>query len=202
MNMDKIIDKIDELAKTHAIHPAWGLNHCIRVKELAMRIAEKEGMKIDLDVLYIAAILHDFGAYPAFRKENKNHSDSSAEFAERQLKEYGLEEEKIKRIVCAISGHMFDATPDISSNEAVVLHDADVLDFLGAIGISRIYSIIGIDDWAKDMDEAHKLLENFRVSLPSKLITKTAKEIAAIRVAEMDVFFSQLDAESNGGKHK
>lgn len=181
-NTENLIREIETLTNNAAIHPAWGIAHCQRVEELAKEIARKEGKNIDGVCLHIAALLHDFGAYPKYRKEGMDHAERSVEFAGEELQRIGYAEDKIHLVQAIIAGHMFYAEPDKTISEAVVFHDADILDFLGMIGIARIYSIIGIDDWAKNMKEAYDLLWKFRNELPAKVITQAAKNLADERV--------------------
>lgn len=199
--MENLTKEIEALAKNAAIHPAWGIAHCNRVEELTKEIAREDGKNIDVECLHIAALLHDFGAYSEYRKEGMDHAERSVEFAVEELQKRGCAEDKIQLVQAIIAGHMFYAEPDKTIFEAVVFHDADILDFLGMIGIARVYSIIGIDDWAKNMTEAYELLWKFRNELPAKIITQTAKNLAGERVAEMDTFFSKLDSETFGKKY-
>jgi hypothetical protein len=34
----------------------------------------------------------------------------------------------------------------------VIFHDADTLDFMGAIGVTRLLSIVGLDDWTPGLE--------------------------------------------------
>ncbi|MFH1564784.1 MAG: HD domain-containing protein [bacterium] len=201
INTENLIREIETLASNVAIHPAWGIAHCGRVEELAKEIARKEGKDIDVACLRVAALLHDFGAYPKYRKEGIDHAERSVEVAEEELQKRAFAEDKVRLVKTIIAGHMFYSEPDKTILEAVVFHDADILDFLGMIGIARVYSIIGIDDWAKNMTEAYDLLWKFKNELPAKIITQTAKNLADERVSEMDTFFTKLDSETFGKKY-
>jgi len=68
---------------------------------------------------------------------------------------------------------------------------------MGTIGITRILSIVGIDDWTPDLKSAIKLIERFSKELSQSLVTKKAQEIGQIRKKEMDVFFKNLASQTN-----
>jgi len=195
------VASVESLALRVAIHPAWGWHHCARVESLANRIAKDEGLKVDSDLLHVAALLHDFGTYPQYGKANVDHADSSVEFAEGFLAKAGMPADRVDTVLAVIRGHMFYAKPDKNVPEAVAFHDADALDFLGFVGITRIYAVVEKDDWAKDMAGALATIKEFRTGLPPSLLTKAAREIAATRIAEMDVFVSALESETDGGRH-
>ena len=94
-----------------------------------------------------------------------------------------------------IRGHMFYANPT-SQIEAIIFHDADVLDFMGAIGVARLLSIVGLDDWTPDLKSAIELIQRFSQELPGKLHTTQAQQMGKIRRAEMEAFLTALSNET------
>jgi len=92
---------------------------------------------------------------------------------------------------------MYDQAPS-KAIEAVVFHDADTLEFLGVIGITRILSIVGLDDWTPDLKSAVGLIRRFSQELPEKLVTPLAKESGLKRKWEMQDFLRLLESESFG----
>jgi len=82
---------------------------------------------------------------------------------------------------------------------ATVLNDADTLDFLGVIGVTRILSLTSRHPWASDLQTALATLENFSIELPAALRTKSAQEIGHTRVTEMRELLSTLKNESFDG---
>lgn len=82
--------------------------------------------------------------------------------------------------------------------EAIVLHDADSLDFLGDIGAARMISLTG--EKAPSFASAVKQLRKFLTGIPPRLRTKAARRIGAQRTAELRAFLNGLDAETFGGK--
>lgn len=185
MYRERIQQRIEQIGG----HPAWGLAHCQRVYELAMQLG---GDRVDEEIIYAAAMTHDFGAYPEYREEGTDHAVRSTVVVRAFLNEVGFPADKIDRVIETIRGHMFYDSPDESLLEAVVFHDADVLDFMGTIGTARLISIVGLDDWAKTLPDAIALIEQFSDDLPDKVYTDTAKEMAGQRAQEMKDFLATL----------
>ncbi len=177
-------------------HTAWGTAHYKRVYEMAIHIARIENKAIDEEALFAAALIHDMGAFKPYKDPEKDHADRSAELCREVLLEKGFPESKMPLVEDIISHHMYYSSAG-KSYEAIIFRDADILDFLGAVGITRILSITGFDNWAPDLISAVKLLEEFYEELPGKLITNEAKKIGEDRKLEMEYFIKQLKLETN-----
>ena len=177
-------------------HPAWGFSHFTRVYEMSLNIAEKQGIEVDQDAIFAASYLHDMGAFEPYRQENIDHADSAVDSCEEVLNSIGFPVEKIPSVKDIIKSHMYYATPS-NQKESIIFRDADILDFLGIIGITRILSIVGIDDWAPDLKSAIKLIKTFQKNLPEKLYTEQAKVISNKRQMEIQEFLDHLSEETN-----
>jgi len=180
-------------------HSAWGFSHSERDYLLASRLAAESKLTIDTDVLFAAAFLHDVGAFDAFRKDGVDHTDRAAELVPDILNGAGFPAAKVKAVQDAVANHMYYRA-NAGGPEAIVLHDADTLDFLGSIGIARILSLTTRHRWATDLATAAKTLEGFNTDLPPKLMTNAAKRIAPARVAESKAFLESLKAETEDGR--
>jgi uncharacterized protein len=180
-------------------HSAWGVSHSERDYLLAARLAAESKLEIDTDVLFAAAFLHDVGAFEAFRKDGVDHTDRAADLVPDILKDAGFPLDKVAKVQDAVRNHMYYRA-DAKFSESVVLHDADTLDFLGIIGVSRILSLTTRHRWATDLATAAKTLDGFNTDLPPKLMTNAAKKIAPARVAESKAFLDALKAETEDGK--
>ena len=131
--------------------------------------------------------------------EGVDHTERAAQVAGDVLKSAGFPMEKLPRVQGAMRSHMFYSQVE-SSNEARVLHDADTLDFLGDIGVARIFSVTSRHRWATTLPDAVATLEKFKRELPARLVTESARKRAVGRVAEMEQFLHVLKTESYDGK--
>ena len=180
-------------------HPAWGVSHCRRVYDLAVQLGDSSGAgaSVDKDALFAAAYVHDLGAFAPYRREGVDHAERSVEVAAEILVAAGFGAPKVPLVQEIVRGHMYYAEP-AALPEAVYFHDADVLDFMGAVGIARLLSIVGRDDWTPDLPAAIALIDRFRRELPGRLHTEVARRIGEERQREMDAFVAALAAETHG----
>lgn len=183
-----------EQAHDHFKHPGWGWRHSERNYLLGATLAATDGLAIDADVLFAAAFLHDWGGIEPFAVAGMDHAARSVELAEPFLTEAGFPMEKFPAVRAAILGHMYDKEPD--GSEAVVLHDADALDFLGALGAARMLAATGD---APDYDLALRRIERFAADIPPRLKTAAAQEMAGPRVAAMTDFLAEVRRETPQG---
>jgi HD superfamily phosphodiesterase len=177
-------------------HPAWGFSHLQRVHDMALRLAKEEGTPIDEEVIFAAAFLHDVGALEPYKKIGVEHAVRSAEFCEEVLQPMGFPEEKVAVTRDVILGHMFYVSPELKE-DVIVFRDADILDYLGYIGIARMLAMVKHDDWTPDMGSAIALIKSISAELPQELYTASAKTIGQKRALEMEIFLKGLSAETN-----
>ena len=100
-------------------------------------------------------------------------------------------------VQAAERGHMYYSDPG-TAPEAIVLHDADSLDFLGDIGAARMISLTGAS--AESFARAVKTLRTFLHDIPPRLNTKTAQAMGAQRAAELQKFLDALNAQTFDGQ--
>ena len=177
-------------------HPGWGIAHSQRIYELALKLAEQQEVNVDEDALLAAAYLHDVGALEPYGQASADPVEQSAAFAEQMLAPTGFPSHKIPLVKEIILEHTSYADPP-TSIEATVFRDADILDFLGAIGVARLLSVVGIDDRTPSMKDAISLIQRFSQELPDKLRTRPAKRIGKVRQAEMMSFLAALSNETD-----
>ena len=187
---------IYELARAKFRHPAWGWQHSERDYRLALEVAQGDHLTVDNDVLFAAAFLHDMAAFPPYEKKGMEHGDRAAETSEAVLREAGFPMAKFPAVQAAERGHMYYSVAG-PVPEAIALHDADSLDFLGMMGAVRILALTG--EAKPDATGAVKTLRSFLRDIPPKLITNTAKKLGAQRAAELMTFLDRLQAESYDG---
>jgi uncharacterized protein len=98
----------------------YGWPHVQRVLRLCVGLAELEKCYVDMDVLRVAALLHDVAK--CLEKENPqiDHGVVGAEMAEAFLKKIGFSESKVRLVCHAIRVHTHSEEP--KSTEAKILH--------------------------------------------------------------------------------
>ena len=188
-----------------AIHD---FDHVLRVLALAERLAHEEGA--DLEIVRTATLLHDVARgrvdYPT-----TDHAQAGAEFARRFL--VGHPPEKVEAVVHAIAAHRFRSAPAPQTPEARVLHDADKLDAIGAIGVARAFAFGGHKGqrlWAEVPRDYQETPENSRehtpvheyhfklVKIKERLLTESARRLAEERHSYMVDFYARLNREVRG----
>jgi uncharacterized protein len=183
-------------ARKSFAHPAWGWQHGERNYRIGLELAEGDGLRVDRDVLFAACMLHDMAAFPPYRAKGE-HGDVAARESESILRKAGFPMAKFARVQAAMRGHMYYGNPG-SDPAAIVLHDADSLDFLGAIGAVRTIALTG-ESSASAADEI-ATLRGFIHDIPPRLITRTAKRLGAQRVSELQTLLDAYERESFGGR--
>jgi len=187
--------KLLEITKNFK-HPAWGISHFKRVYDLTLELANAQQVNIDEEAIFAAAYLHDIGAFEPYRQEGKDHSDVAIQNCDQILNSIEFPSKKIPLVKEIIKSHMFNAKVG-ESIESKIFHDADTLDFLGIIGITRLLSIVGKEDWTPNLKSSINLIEKFCKELPQNLHTEKAKEIGIIRQKEMIEYLDTLGKETN-----
>ena len=188
--------------KDNLEHSAWGLAHAERDYLLAKDLAENSDLEVDDDVLFASAFLHDMGGFKPFQKDGVDHADRSAELCHLILEPTDFPKTKIESVRKAIVAHSYYTDKEPMTNEAKVLHDADCLDFLGAIGVARILSITGQEPFTPNIAASLKLIESLAQAVPGSIKSgEYAEEMAQERLSEMNAFVAQLKKESFGGEH-
>lgn len=184
-------DSVRVLNEQHFHHTAWGTAHSRRDYDLARALADSEHLAYDDDVLYAAAYLHDIAAFAPWAKQSVDHQDRGAQLMDSVLTGYGFPPEKIGRVKDAIRTHMPTRSPG-SAVESRLLHDADGLDWLGAIGIARILSLVDAAGGKPDFAWAVQRLRDDATTVPATMSTPTAKREATRRAATSIAFLDEL----------
>lgn len=187
---DGVMVRVGEL-----LHPAWGPEHCRRLYDTCQRIVEAEGIEVDDDVLFAVAWLHDVGTFGQFSCDAEDPPTCAARAAESMLPQTGFPAEKVELVARIIREHSFEGeTRD--TPEARVLRDADMLEFMGAIGLVRLLSIVESEEWVPDPRSAITLAIQFNQDLPDKLMYATSRRIGEDRVVEAMEFIGSLAEET------
>jgi HD superfamily phosphodiesterase len=176
-------------------HSAWGYAHSTRDYSLALELAAADHKTLDDDVLFAAAYLHDMAAFAPWEKQGVDHADEAARIVDSVLKGTDFPMARLDAVRAAIRTHMYDREP--LSPEALYLHDADALDWLGAIGIARILALVGTNE-APDLPAAIKMIKDNLAQVPSRVLSPAGRARLPARTAEVQEFLKDLGRESDG----
>jgi len=185
---------VRSFAQQHLKHPAWGASHSLRDYELARALAAEDHVTLDDDVLYAAACLHDVAAFAPWKKPGVDHQDEAALIVADLLQGTGFPMAKIDAVRGAIRTHMYPRDPQ--GPEALYLHDADALDWLGAIGVARIFGLVDPNGGKPDGPEAVKMLQDNLAKVPERILSPAGQAHRKERVRELQAFLKELGAES------
>lgn len=191
---EQVVNYIREAAR-----PVDKFGHQPRLYRLACQLAETE--PFDDDVLFAAAWMHDLGVFLGHRPEDLaelarwNHVPYTVEKTAQLLSAWGFPKEKIEPVAAAIRTHQPLDQP--TSFEAILLHDADILEQLGAIGILRAVVKVGRDTRYPSYSQVRPVLERALAELPEKLHLSSARRAAEPRLETLNAFLTSLTAEAD-----
>ncbi len=170
---------------------AHDLEHALRVREWGRKLAQEEGA--DTTIIELAALLHDIGRSGAVEK---THAESSAGLAVNILQKGGYPEDIVGAVKEAIICHSREAGHEPNTLEAKILYDADKLDFVGAIGLGRLFTWAGVQGWNLVGENSCEAFYKERIcGYKDHLFTKSAKAYFDPLFLYMEGFWQELHAE-------
>ena len=179
--------------------PVDKFSHQPRLYALACELAD--GRPVDDDILYAACWLHDLGVFIGHRPEDPallatwdNVAYAIAQTPPLLLR-LGFPADKIPAVQAAIRDHHPQARP--TTIEAILLHDADLLELLGAVGLLRTIGKVGRDTRYQTFADLLPVLEGYSW-LETQLLSEAARRLAVPRLALLRQFLQQAREESQG----
>ena len=162
--------------------------HTLRVYHNAVRIAEKEA-NCSLEIVSLAALLHDADDHKLFRTENNANARAF-------LEETGMVQEEIEQIIQAVNSVSFSRNrgKHPPTAEGMIVQDADRLDAIGAIGIARTFAYGR--EHGRSIEASVRHFYEKLLLLKEELNTETAREIAEKRHAFLLAFLEELASET------
>lgn len=188
-------------------------SHLYRVTRLALALAQEwaqlEEMRLDLDVLEAACWLHESGA--GLQDEGETVAQASARLADESLRNAGLDE--LVWPVCELLLTNDPAAGRIPEAPAgQLLHDASLLDELGAFGLLRTMITSSPqpprmhhleDPGASDRTTEpeifilDKILDRL-LSTPGKMLTPVGEQLAKARLEWLHGMYLAMVLEASG----
>ena len=214
--MDKTFEKIFLEAKKHFNNSrgSHDFSHVERVLKMALHIGKKAGA--NLEILKLAAILHDVERQNEDKIKGKiDHAISGAETAKEILRKYNYKENIIAAVYHCIATHRFRNELKPKTLEAKILFDADKLDSIGAVGIGRAFlfagenkaklhnshkkdsEIIQTKEYSKEDTAYREYLVKLRY-IKNRLLTPEGRRLAKERHDFMVEFFKRMKQEMEG----
>ncbi|HHF3110734.1 HD domain-containing protein [Vibrio diabolicus] len=189
------------------VDAAHDISHVQRVVNTAKKLAVEEGA--DLSIVLPAAYLHDCFTYPKDHPNRKQSSIIAAKKAVAFLESIDYPQQYHDAIAHAIEAHSFSANIRPNTLEAKVVQDADRLDALGAIGVTRciqvstefdaqLYDDKDIFAQQRELDDKQFTLDHFQTKLfkiAETMNTESARREAQKRKTFMQTYLEQLHDE-------
>ncbi|NVC49268.1 HD domain-containing protein [Vibrio diabolicus] len=189
------------------VDAAHDISHVQRVVNTAKKLAVEEGA--DLSIVLPAAYLHDCFTYPKDHPNRKQSSIIAAKKAVAFLESIDYPQQYHDAIAHAIEAHSFSANIRPNTLEAKVVQDADRLDALGAIGVTRciqvstefdaqLYDDKDIFAQQRELDDKQFTLDHFQTKLfkiAETMNTESARREAQKRKTFMQAYIEQLHDE-------
>ena len=124
----------DIIEMTQRDGESWAVAHARRLLQLINEIGRD--LPYDSQALTLATYLHDWGAFSRYAQKGVEHALRSRQVAESKiLPHMNLNPATQEIILEAIELHDYRDTRPTVSNEALLLREADMLEFLGMIGM-------------------------------------------------------------------
>jgi uncharacterized protein len=182
-------------------NPQYKYSHQPRLYALTQQIGQ--GLHYDDDIVYAAAFLHDLGVFIGHRPADDatlkgwDHVAYAIAKAPAILIEAGFPAEKIPAVLEVIRTHQPQDTP--ATIEATIARDADILEQLGGIGVTRTLAKLGSDTRFHTFTDALNVLKKQLQTLPDRLQLESSKILAQPKLIIMQAFVNALEQE--GGPH-
>jgi uncharacterized protein len=170
----------------------WGFSHACRVLALSEIIGVE--LTYDREAFSYAVMLHDWGAFPRHRQPGIDHALRSRQIAEDSILPQTVLS-PMQRLLAAeaIELHDYRDARPVTTTEALLLREADFLDFLGVIGFAREFA------WGpNDLQRCYDRLIARRDALRNRFTLSKAKVLAEQRLAEMQEALDLLLADAMG----
>lgn len=182
----------DILQMTLDVGEDWAVAHAKRLIELVKQIGVD--MPYDAHVMELATYMHDWGAFPKYIQKDVEHAVRSRQVVESDiLPHLPLTADQKDVLLETIELHDYRDLRPTKSNEALLLREADMLEFLGMIGMAREFA-----RGPKNVETCYKRILSRRNGIQNRFTLPRAQEIARVRLERMEICLGWLVEESFG----
>lgn len=184
---------IDDIIRmTTEVGEDWAVAHAKRLIELVNQISAD--VPYDPHLMELAAYMHDWGAFPKYMQKDVEHAVRSRLVVESDiLPRLPLTEDQKETLLETIELHDYRDMRPTKSNEALLLREADMLEFLGAMGMAREFA-----RGPKNVETCYKRILSRRNGIQGRFTLPHAQEIARVRLERMEISLKWLVEESFG----
>ncbi len=170
----------------------WAVAHAKRLIQLVEQISGDQ--PYDARVMELAAYMHDWGAFPKYIQKDVEHAICSRQVVEEEiLPHLPLTADQKAILLESIELHDYRDMRPTKSNEALLLREADMLEFLGMIGMAREFA-----RGPKNVETCYKRILSRRSVIQGRFTLPRAQRIAQARLERMETSLRWLDEESFG----
>lgn len=191
--MEAISLSLEEIVQmTLEVGEDWAIAHAKRLIELVKQISD--GLPYDPQVMELAAYMHDWGAFPKYIQKDVEHAVRSRQVVESTILPYlNLTADQNEILLETIALHDYRDMRPTKSNEALLLREADMLEFLGIIGMAREFA-----RGPKNVETCYKRVLSRRDEIDNRFTLPHANAIAKVRLERMETSLGWLIEESFG----
>src|SRR5512138_3873382 len=158
----------------------WAVAHAKRLLELIKQIGVD--LPYDSHVLALATYMHDWGAFPCYIQKGVEHAVRSRQVVEAEiLPRLDLTSTQQDILLEAIELHDYRDRRPAKSNEALLLREADMLEFLGMIGMAR-----DLARGPRNLETCYRRIIDRRYGVQGRFTLPRAQEIARVRLERME----------------
>jgi HD superfamily phosphodiesterase len=177
---------------THEVGEDWAVAHAQRL----LRLVEQISIDISYDahIMELAAYMHDWGAFPRYQQKGVEHAIRSRQVVEAEiLPQLELSPKQKDILLETIEFHDYRDMRPTRSDEALLLREADMLEFLGMIGMARDFA-----RGPRNVETCYKRILSRRDDIQGRFTILRAQEIAQVRLERMEQALQWLLEESFG----
>jgi HD superfamily phosphodiesterase len=191
--MEAVRLTLDDIVQmTLQVGEEWAVAHAKRLIELIKQIGTD--VPYDVHIMELAAYMHDWGAFPKYMQKGVEHAVRSRQVVEEEfLQCLDLNSTQKNILLETIELHDYRDLRPTQSSEALLLREADMLEFLGIIGMARDFA-----RGPRNVETCYKRILSRRNDIQNRFTLPRAREIALVRLERMEKSLQWLNEESFG----